>query len=215
MNQIVLFTTQPEQYSEFLDATRHHYSIFTNERQLESYLCQYHPAVILIDTSNLDYTQSQLMKNFCSHFRYHPSVVFADNEMLLQLLALQSGKLAQKKLSGIPSAFSSLLDTALLSLGFSPSLKGYFYLKQAVYFEHLHTGEHPDVKKDVYQSISETSLASICSIERSITFAIRKAYAQKPQAFEALFPLLKKAPSNANFLKTFYIYLKQKEKLSS
>lgn len=214
MNQTVLFTTQPKLYSELLHSSDYQCSIFTNERQMETYLCQYQPSVILIDTTYLDYNQSQLMKNFGSHFRYHPSIVLADREMLIQLFSIQTGNHPKEQPLNVPPSFGTLIDNALLTLGFSPSLKGYFYLKQAVCFEHLHTSDYSDIKKDVYQSISEACQASICSIERSITFAIRKAYTQKPEEFYNLFPCLKKAPTNANFLKTFYIHLKQKETLS-
>lgn len=138
-----------------------------------------------------------------------PTVLVADRTVILETLrrGLVSFPEDHRK---IPREINRLLDTALLQLEFSPSLKGYCYLKQALYYEHLNAHEISAVKKDIYESVSNCYNTSVYSVERGITFAIRKAYQSNASAFCELFRCPQKAPSNMSFLKTFYIHLQQK-----
>ncbi len=108
----------------------------------------------------------------------------------------------------MPEKLSKVLDCSLLEFGFSPALRGYHYLKQALYYELLSGGELHSVKKEVYDTVSQCYHTTIYSVERGISFAIRKA-CSKSDAFEQLFSKQEIPPSNLRFLKRFSIYVKQ------
>ena len=95
----------------------------------------------------------------------------------------------------------------LYSLCFSPSLKGFDYIKQAIWFEHCNRHLLPSLTKEIYEEIATHFRTQVCAVERCVSFSIAKAYHKNPDAFIKLFPDCKKAPSNFRFIKTISLYL--------
>lgn len=196
----VLFTNQLDLYQDIPVACR----IVTDMEQFHQVVSHTHPDFILIDS--------------CFYHRhppitqqadYSPTVVFATGQMLLDFLTQLHTFQTKQSVRDIPVPINKVLDTALLRFCFSPSLKGYHYIKQACYYQYVNFHEISSVKKDIYESVSNCYKTSVYSVERGITFAIRKAYSENPLTFHTLFPTRKKPPSNMAFLKTFFIYLEQ------
>ncbi len=163
------------------------------------------PRLLMIDTSTL--TGSQICP--AEYPSCRPTVIFAESRVLLEILRHGLPGENRESLEEIPREISKVFDTALLEFHFSPSLKGYAYIKQAFYYQYLNARQLPAVKKDIYESVSHSYDTTVYSVERCITFAIRKAYGENTLRFETMFRQPNKPPSNMNFLKTFYIYLEQ------
>lgn len=118
-----------------------------------------------------------------------------------------SNPIPQKEPSFVPKSLERHYDQFLCSMHFFPSLKGYPYIKQALYHEHKNRHNLPSLNKDIYREISELYNTQISAVERCITFSIRNAYKKDPEGFRKFFPDCKKAPSNFRFLKTLSLHL--------
>ena len=114
---------------------------------------------------------------------------------------------AEKSSSSIPEPIEHRYDRFLCSLYFSPSLKGYPYLKQAFYHEHKNRHNLPSLNKDIYEEIAKLYRTQVAAVERCITFSIQKAYGKNPDGFRPFFPDCQKTPSNFRFIKTVSLYL--------
>ena len=196
--QSVLFTKNPDSYPH----TSLNCHIVTEFEQLNEYVTKSRPDFILIDR----YCPYAMLPEYPDYF---PTVIFATEPMLLKFLSQKYDSHNMDTPRHIPTQMNKVLDTALLRFFFSPSLKGYRYIKQALYYQYVNSHEISAVKKDIYESVSNCYKTSVYSVERGITFAIRKAYSENPLLFRTLFPNGKKSPSNMAFLKTFFIYLEQ------
>lgn len=161
----------------------------------------------LIDTDGFSYRDLPFDDKILS------SVIFAEKQVLLSILRYGLPGDGEELFWELPNRLHKIFDAALLQFAFTPSLNGYCYLKQAFYYQHLNRNRLSAVKKDIYEAVSQCFSTSVHSVERSITFAIRKAYSENPMPFQALFPAKKNPPSNMAFLKTFFIYLEQKNYL--
>ena len=113
--------------------------------------------------------------------------------------------------SYVPTYLEQYYDKFLCEMHFPPSLKGYPYIKQALYHEHKNRRNLPALHKDIYREIAELYNTQICAVERCISFCIQKAYERNPNGFRRFFPDCKKAPSNFCFLKTVSLYLDYSE----
>ncbi len=111
----------------------------------------------------------------------------------------------------IPPKTERMYDRFLSALCFSPSLKGYPYIKQALYYEQRNRHLLPSLTKDIYEEISRLYQTEIAAVERCITFSVQRAYKQNPQKFRLLFPNCQKAPSNFRFIKTVALHLLTEE----
>lgn len=167
------------------------------------------PELLLVDISTLDYSDNQPTEYLFRNPFYRPTIIYADTEVLLQVIRQGFPQEDTKSFPEIPQEINKAFDTALLQFDFSPSLKGYRYLKQAFYYQYLNAHEISAVKKDIYESVSSCYATTVYSVERGITFAIRNAYQKNALQFQKIFKQPDKAPSNMKFLKTFYIYMQQ------
>ncbi len=118
---------------------------------------------------------------------------------------------SEEAFSHIPPKTERMYDRFLSALYFSPSLKGYSYIKQALYYEQRHRHLLPSLNKDIYEEISRCYQTEISAVERCITFSVQRAYQQNPKRFRPLFPDCQKAPSNFRFIKTVALHLLTEE----
>lgn len=117
----------------------------------------------------------------------------------------------EKSQPNIPPKTERMYDRFLYTLCFSPSLKGYPYIKQALYYEQKNRHLLPSLTKDIYEEISRCYQTEISAVERCITFSVQRAYKQNPHKFKLLFPDCQKAPSNFRFIKTVALHLQAEE----
>lgn len=111
----------------------------------------------------------------------------------------------------IPTALEHRYDRFLGKLSFLPSLKGYAYMKQAIYYEQKNRHLMPSLTKEIYDEIARVYRTQIPAVERCITFSMKKAYRQNPDAFLQFFPDCNKVPSNFRFIKTVALLLNYAE----
>ncbi len=116
--------------------------------------------------------------------------------------------------SYVPGYLEQYYNRFLCSMYFSPSLKGYPYLKQALYHEHKNRHNLPALHKDIYREIAGLYNTQVCAVERCISFCIQKAYEKNSGGFRKFFPDCQKAPSNFRFIKTVSLYLGYPEESS-
>ncbi len=205
MNATVLFTKHPEYYTDIIEKEKNDCTFVSDETQLQHLLLQEQPYMLMIET---DHTSLELPLTETSACK--PSaIIYGEKEVLRKFLLEPSILPGTDSSYNIPEEFNRKLDKALMDFQFSPSLRGYHYLKQAFYYEFLNTRQISAVKKDIYEAVSNCYGTSIYSVERGITFSIRKAYQKNPEKFQQIFTTQTKAPSNMQFLKTFLIYWQQ------
>ena len=208
LKSTVLLTKNPSAFSKILSDTNQLCKVSDDFSKLSEIFYKLSPELILIDCSTQKYHQSCLCNFLDTLTEPRPTVVYGTIETLSQILQQLSKKRESFRWK-IPTSFNKALDTALLSFSFSPALKGYQYIKQACYYQYLNTMEISAVKKDIYESVSSCYKTTVYSVERGITFAIKKAYAKSPAQFQEMFFGESKPPSNMAFLKTFFIHLEQ------
>ncbi len=102
----------------------------------------------------------------------------------------------------IPRTIEQQYDRFLCSLCFSPALKGFPYIKQALWFEQKNRHKLPALTKEIYEEVAQIYRTQVPAVERCITFSVKRAYSINPKGFQKLFPDCKKAPSNFLFIKT-------------
>ena len=114
---------------------------------------------------------------------------------------------AKEPPSHIPQSLEQQYDQFLCARCFSPSLKGYPYIKHALYFEQKNRHSLPSLTKDIYEEISLLYHTQPSAVERCITFSVKRAYEKNPHGFADLFPDCNKAPSNFRFIKRVSLHL--------
>jgi len=107
----------------------------------------------------------------------------------------------------IPLEIDNMINTIMLKYKFLPKLKGYTYIKRALYEGLLNDSAYINIKKILYPNIATMYLVSESAVERGITFSIEKAYRSSAEIRE-LFDNSERPPSNLHFLKRFFIALK-------
>ena len=118
---------------------------------------------------------------------------------------------SEESIINTPKQLEQRYNRFLCSLCFSPALKGFPYIKQALWFEHRNRHLLPSLTKEIYEEIAHRYQTQVCAVERCVTFSIGRAYKENPDAFLKLFPDCKKAPSNFRFIKTVSLYLDDSE----
>lgn len=204
MKQTVLLTKNPVFFRRALPNTSRSFLMLEPQQFLQK---SYPADRLLVDTTSLGseiFSPAELFSQTCF---YQPTVIYAEAQELVRLL-LQPPPPTKETIPKIPAEFDCLMDKMLLQLEFSPALKGYLYIKQAVYYQCLHHQEPSALKKDIYEAVSERFRTSVYSVERGITFSIRKAYQKNGGSFAPLFSQQEKPPGNLTFVKTVSIHLK-------
>ena len=206
MNDTILFTKHPNEYTMLLKDSVTDCRIVTEEALLHAYLKSARPRLLLIEAGE---PPSLSLEELIKNQSLSPGAfIYADTETLKNIL-LKEHPVSSFSSYDIPDDINKKLDKALIEFHFSPSLKGYHYLKQAFYYESLNSRQISQVKKDIYEAVSQCYNTSLFSVERGITFSIRKAYEKNAEHFHRIFPSSHRPPSNMQFLKTFYIYMQQ------
>ena len=209
MNTTILYTKHPADYTDIMKKSEAVCTLVTDKTKLPEELLQRRPHMLLME-SDQTAPISFPVKDLVSNDFFTPSaVIYGEKDMLKKILEQNLTVAPSPSPFEIPEEFNRKLDKALMEFHFSPSLRGYHYLKQAFYYETQNARQISAVKKDIYEAVSNCYCTSIYSVERGITFSIRKAYGKAPEKFREIFTAQTKPPSNMQFLKTFFVYLKQ------
>ena len=109
---------------------------------------------------------------------------------------------------------TTIISESLLDLGFRPKLKGFGYLKEAIYL-YANTPFVNSIFKDIYSDISEKYSVSVMSIDRSIKKSIEDTwYISKLNHEHQLFrwSVIKTDyhPTNSEFIATMAEIIKMK-----
>ena len=209
MKHTILYTKNPKAYTEVLSTFQNNCFVCTEESHLTGQLLKSRPLLLMIETDSVREQGFPVGELTLDENTAPPTIIYGNVQFLKELLLGENPMRESLPPYEIPQKMQQVLDKVLLQFEFSPSLRGYHYLKQAFYYEHLNSRQISAVKKDIYEAVSQCYETSIYSVERGISFSIRKAYEKNPTNFQEMFSSLEKPPSNMQFLKRFYIYMKQ------
>lgn len=199
MKQAVLITKNPILYAEAIAGSPCQWFLLTKIEELPAILKRQTIESVFVDTGSFPLPVS------LPGCPLPPTVIFAEEETLIRLLQQANDSMPTAVSPGIERR----LDRLLQKLAFSPALRGYRYLKEALCYEYQNRREILAVKKDIYETVSQRFHTSVPSVERGISFAVRKAYRQNPAGFQAVFPALGAPPGNMTLLKTLVICLSE------
>lgn len=133
-------------------------------------------------------------------------IVDTEKRIFKQLISLNNAEGGKK----IPNNISHTVNTLLMSLRLVPTLKGYHYIKQALYIGLSDELAFTCIRKNIYMTIGEQFQSGEESVERDMAFAIRKAFKIKENTeLRTLFPT-NKIPTNGKFLCTLCQYITNK-----
>ncbi len=185
--------------------------ITDNLEECIKYISLYAPCSITVSDKKLD-DFSEIVKCINSEYKNFPSIFIYPHKKIISSITDEYEKRKILKADKIPPEIDKLINSALLKHGFFAKLKGYTYIKRALYEGIINEGAYINIKKILYPNIATMYLVSEASVERSITASIQKAYFENEE-LKKLFGYSDKAPSNLTFLKRFLILLN--ENLSS
>ncbi len=171
------------------------------------YINCYLPKYITVSDEMLEFLPN-LLKHIKKQYEEFPSIFIYSQSKIFDSLTDEIAKRQIIHADKIPLEVDNLINSILLQYDFSPKLKGYTYIKRALYEGLLNDGVYINIKKILYPNIATMYLVSDCSVERSIAFSVLKAY-EKSENMRTVFDNEKRCPSNLRFLKHFFILLKQ------
>jgi hypothetical protein len=208
----LLFTNDKKYYTEKNNMIIWNYFIPNDLDDFISYLTFYQPNLILIDSSVDHNTISECISKIKHTYSYSPITVYAKKEKILEIIL--SKLLSTNKSSNqiaIPIEIEKKLDYALAELKFSPTLKGYNFIKRCIFEGICNPTIFENIEKNLYYKIADIYLTTKYSVERGINFSIKKAFLENSSGFNTYFDNLSGPPSNGKFLKTLLIYIKYLE----
>lgn len=171
------------------------------------YIYLYSPKSITVSNQMLD-SMGEIIRHIKKAYKTFPSIFIYASEGIIDSLNDEVAKRQILRADKIPLKTDIFINNILLKYGFSPKLKGYSYIKRALYEGLSNESVYTNIKKILYPNIASLYLASCASVERSISFCILKAY-EKNENMKEIFNNCDHAPSNLIFLKHFYFILKK------
>lgn len=174
--------------------------------ECKTYLSLYQPKIIILSNDLAD-EAGDLIKFIKTVYEELPSIFIYSTNKILSSFTDDTEKRQILHADKIPLEIDELINKTLLHYKFQPHLKGYTYIKRALYEGILNDGAYFNIKKMLYSNISAMYLVSESSVERGISFSVTKAYYDSDELKEMFSPC-RKSPSNLLFLKRFLILLK-------
>lgn len=175
--------------------------------ECKKYISIYAPCSITISNKKLD-DFTEIVKCINSEYKDFPSIFIYPYEKIIASITDECERRQILKADKIPPEIDKLINLTLLQYGFFAKLKGYTYIKRALYEGIINESAYINIKKILYPNIATMYLVSDSSVERSITASIQKAYLESEE-LKKLFGYSSKAPSNLSFLKRFLIELNE------
>lgn len=170
------------------------------------YICHYHPGSILISYQKLE-NFDEIMSYVKKEYKDFPSVFICTRDGILSSITDDTSRRYIVCVDKIPIQADLLISEMLMKYCFSPKHKGFTYIKRAMYEGLVNDGVYTNIKKLLYPNIATMYLTSDSSVERSISFAIFRAY-EKSEEMRQIFHNEERYPTNLNFLRNFFILLK-------
>lgn len=171
------------------------------------YIRLYHPGSILISYKKLGNFE-EIMTQITQEYKIFPSVFICTQDGIMSSITDEIGKRYIIHADKIPLKADNFLNSVLIKYNFSPKLKGFTYIKRALYEGMMNDGVYTNIKKILYPNIAAMYLVSESSVERSMSFSIQKAY-EKSEKMRNVFSDEPHHPSNLKFLKHFFILIKE------
>ncbi len=180
--------------------------ITDSTEECKKYITLYLPKSITVSDKKVSDLQ-EIINHINKEYREFPSVFIYTKERILASITEETERRQILHADKIPLETDKLINSILLKYNFLPKLKGYTYIKRALYEGLLSDGAYINIKKILYPNIATMYLVSEGAVERGITFSIIKAY-ESSNDLKLIFDNDKKPPSNLQFLKRFFITLK-------
>ncbi len=182
------------------------YFITDSLEECLKYISLYMPSSVTISDKTTDKLPEIIshIKTVCTSF---PAIFIFTQERIIASITDELPKRQILHADKIPLEADIIINNIMLKYKFFPKLKGYTYIKRALYEGLLNDSAYINIKKVLYPNIATMYLVSEGAVERSITTSVRKAYSDSDE-MRTLFDNSEKPPSNLQFLKRFFIALK-------
>ena len=202
----LLFCENPDYYKKIDKSLLWSYFITDSWAECKKYISLYMPKSITI-SENMAENIDELINHVKKEYKDFPSIFIFSKERILSSITDEFGKRQILHADKIPLETDKIINNIMLKYSFVPKLKGYTYIKRAMYEGLLNDGAYINIKKILYPNIATMYLVSEGAVERGITFSILKAY-EKSEEMKELFQNSSRPPSNLEFLKRFFIVVK-------
>lgn len=178
-----------------------------NPINLNSVLAREHiPSVIFLDEQILEERPDIIDEIEGAAKGRTKIIVDTEKRIFKQLISLSNADSSRI----IPTELNNTVNTLLMGLRLFPTLKGYHYIKQALYIGLSDELAFTCIRKNIYMTIGEKFQSCEESVERDMAFAIRKAFKAKENTeLRMLFPS-NEIPTNGKFLCTLCQYINDK-----
>ena len=173
----ILFT-RDENYYNTHDISLKSSNFITNDLNVGlGYVLEYRPEYVLFDYSIDRISVTNCILEIKKITYYSPTIIITERKPLLDILKNDTRVRIDKSVFvEIPTELDYILDSMLQKLHFSVHLKGYEYIKRCVFEGIYNPVVFESMKKNLYEQVAKTFQSSKYSVERGISFAIKKAY---------------------------------------
>ncbi len=202
----LIFCEDRNAYKKIDKSLLWNYFITDSLEECKKYISLYMPKSITI-SEKMTESISEIINHIKCEYEDFPSIFIYPKDRILASITDEFEKRQILWADKIPLKTDKLINNIMLKYSFIPKLKGYTYIKRAMYEGLLNDGAYINIKKILYPNIAAMYLVSEGAVERGITFSISKAY-EKSDEMKALFENSKRPPSNLEFLKRFFIAVK-------
>ena len=182
------------------------------------YIVEYKPSYILFGYSFDRTSIINCILEIKKMTYYSPTIVITERKPMIEILKgnvyIQADKNAFVE---IPTELDYILDFLLQQLHFSVNLKGYEYIKRCIFEGIYNPIVFESMKKNLYEQVAKTYKSSKYSVERGISFSIKKAYQASKHDKELLpyFVTGGNIHTNSTFLKKLLMEVKHMRNNSS
>ena len=207
----ILFA-QDESYYNTQDSTLRLNNFICNDFNVGlGYITEYKPQYILFDYSldRLGITNCIIEIKKITY--YSPTIVITERKSMIEILKSDIHiRVDKNAFVEIPTELDYVLDSLLQRLHFSLNLKGYEYIKRCIFEGIYNPVVFESMKKNLYEQVAKTYKSSKYSVERGISFSIKKAYEASKQDNELKHYFITGGTidTNSKFLKKLLVEIK-------
>jgi len=209
----ILFTQDENYYSTQDSSFKSNYFIASDLSGGLGYVLEYKPQFVMFDYSFDRTSVVNCILEIKKITYYSPSIMITERKQMLDILKGDMRiQIDRNTFVEIPTELDYILDDMLQKLRFSVNLKGYEYIKRCVFEGIYNPLVFESMKKNLYEQVAKTYKSSKYSVERGISFSIKKAYLESKSNKELVnyFASGGNIHTNSTFLKKLLMEVKHK-----
>ena len=207
----LLFTSDEATYKNYAKKGLFEFYAAKNIAKTVAFINDYLPEYILIDFAVSREDKTQCLDLIEKKEKYSPVIIIAKGPNIEEIVSNKRNIfMSDANHIDIPAELERKIDYMLMKLKFSVRHKGYEYIKRVI-FEGIYNPSILDsIKKQLYQKIATEFDTTVFSVERGITFAIKRAYemSQDDEELRRHFEFCGNKTTNSVFLKNLLMTIK-------